>query len=451
MPETLNPQEERHLIGCVKQAVALVSDGLAPDAAIEKIARQERLTPGQIATVAHAYNTGQQLNQWQEGKNVLDKLAAFPLADPAAVTGAVYGTTPPAEKAAGVDLDYFLPPAEIRVAGPGREKVARAEPPPPPEVGPERRLTLALGVRDREKRAVAELGRRASAAEDALRARLADLVGHLKTASPRVPFAAVEHAAETYFGVRVRPLMDLTHARLHSREKRAANVAWDDPGFSKVAFAVDLSRPPYSLIAACIKAAEDVALARQALEAGRVKQAAATEEALRPFAAAQEPKQAAATDSVWSEKAAGILGTPAVGAFLGSMISRGTGVAGVPKSKDELVEDAWLDLEDPAHANELRKIRAHTMLNQLMTDPEDPISGHDPDRVLRAYNEISQGFPRLAENMATLRPILRKRLEGHPEPFEAKEMTDIEKGLRDTKTPTPNTSLLSDGPEKLLG
>src|ERR1019366_5993256 len=142
------------------------------------------------------------------------------------------------------------------------------------------------------------------------------------------------------------------------------------------------------------------------------------------------------------------LSGPAMGA-MGAVMGRTLGQT--PKTKDVLVEDAWMDFEDPEHQNELRKIRAHAMLNQLLTDPDDPISGHDHDRVLRAYNEINQVAPRIAENIATLRPHLRRRLEGHQEPFEVKELADTEKGLSQTKSPTPNTNLLNETPDKILG
>ena len=131
------------------------------------------------------------------------------------------------------------------------------------------------------------------------------------------------------------------------------------------------------------------------------------------------------------------------------MLARGIGE--YPKTKDDLIEDAWMDLEDPGHQNEIRKIKAQAMLNQLMTDPDDPISGYEPDKVLQAYNEIASMTPRIAEQPAALRPLLRRRLQGHQEPFEAKEMTDIEKGLSASRQGTPSTNLLSDSPEMLRG
>jgi hypothetical protein len=46
---------------------------------------------------------------------------------------------------------------------------------------------------------------------------------------------------------------------------------------------------------------------------------------------------------------------------------------------------------------------------------------------------------------------LRRALAGHTEPFEARELTDIEKGLAANKQTTPSTSLLTNAPDKLLG
>lgn len=152
--------------------------------------------------------------------------------------------------------------------------------------------------------------------------------------------------------------------------------------------------------------------------------------------------------TVLASEKRGFLGA-GIGTAIGSSLGRTMGTVG--KSKDDLVDDAWMGLEDPEHENELRKIKAHAMINQLMTDPDDPISAHDHDKVLTAYNEISSAAPRVAQNVAMLRPALRKRLEGHQEPFEAKELLDIEHGLSKTKLPTPNTSIMSDGPDKLLG
>lgn len=138
-------------------------------------------------------------------------------------------------------------------------------------------------------------------------------------------------------------------------------------------------------------------------------------------------------------------------ASAGAGVQMGRMMGNPVKDNTGLIEDKWMELEDPHHANELRKIKAHALITQLMTDPEDPISGHDPDMVLSAFNELSSASPRVADNIHTLRPALRRKLQGNQEPFEAKELLDIEKGLAATKLPTPNTSALGNAPDKLLG
>ena len=91
-------------------------------------------------------------------------------------------------------------------------------------------------------------------------------------------------------------------------------------------------------------------------------------------------------------------------------------------------------LGSPDHENELRKIRAQVMLAEMMSDSENPISGHDPEEVLAAYNDLAQLAPRIAEQPAAVQPLLAKRLAGNVEPFEVKEIGDIEKTLAATKS-----------------
>jgi hypothetical protein len=81
------------------------------------------------------------------------------------------------------------------------------------------------------------------------------------------------------------------------------------------------------------------------------------------------------------------------------------------------------------------------MLQGMMTDPDDPVSGHDPDQVLNAYNEIAQLAPHLAEQPAALRPALARRLQGGVQPFETKELADTEKSIVQSRRPPVALSL----------
>jgi hypothetical protein len=88
------------------------------------------------------------------------------------------------------------------------------------------------------------------------------------------------------------------------------------------------------------------------------------------------------------------------------------------------------EIDSAEHMTNLRKIKTQAMLNQFLTDSEDPISGYDPDRVMSAYNEIAAIAPRSAEHAGIMGPLLRRRLAGRVEPFEAGQLVETESGLR---------------------
>ena len=515
MSETISDTEEEDLVSATKKAVDLVESGLSPNDAIEKVARDRGYAAGRIRVISHAYNTGQQLAQWRGGGAILDKLASYPLADAEAVIGRIYGETKTAAVKVSSDYaspPTWLP--SPRKAGLEKAAAAlpvQVVPPPnPPD--PMTAVRARFNLVDRAKLASDDLSRRASAAADQVRTAVASLVGYFrKAAFDRRSFEEVEATARSYFGAAVTPLMDMVYVQAHMKglnEKRASNKT---PLLKQAA---DLTASPFSLIKLAMDQAVHCYKLREAHTVSVQQLAEAKENVSRPFAKAGAAKQQA-DSGLWSPAAAklfekkafgfgtevaaialgdiaahkathkpeedddpygdvseinrevdavrnaarirlpmqktanGILGAPAMGAALGTMLGRTVGT--VPQPKDDMVEDAWMDLEDPEHQNELRRIRAHALLTQLLTDPDEPISAHPPEKVMNAYNEIAQATPRVAENIATLRPILRKRLEGHPETFETREMIDLEKGIAGARNPTPNTNALSKTPEKLLG
>lgn len=519
MPDTVDSREEQQLLDAVKKANDLVGDGMSPNEAVEKVARDAGLGPGKIRLIGQAYNTGQQLAQFRTKQaSILDKLASFTLCDPEAVIDSIYNGPTPAEKAAAdrVDAAYGRRPvfahqvhaarektASYKLPGTGAEKQAAA---------PQPSIDKAYGNIGRAKQAYDESRRRAAAARDSVMTKVAHIVTYFrKQASTRLPFHHVEATALAYMGDGAKSLMDTVAQRLPFKEKRAADVTAGNYG------PVNLRAEPFTLISSALDTAlQAFQLAKQAEDA-KAAYLKAQEDQLRPFSVAADKAaqpEKSATDAIFGvgEKVAfgiipeigaiaagdilahkathgqenaedpyGDVGSlerelamirqqsqqaigmrrkpkmqkqafigPGLGAAIGSSIGRTMGT--VTKTRGDLVDDAWMGLEDPEHENELRKIKAHAMINQLLTDPDDPISGHDPDKVLAAYNEISQAAPRVAENAATLRPALRKRLMGHTEPFESKELLDIEHGLAKTKMPTPNTSILGgDTPDGLLG
>jgi hypothetical protein len=437
----IDSADEAKIVAAVKRAVSLVDSGMGPDDAVEKVARDDSLNPGLIRLVSHAYNTGRQTCQWQKHTGILDKLAHYPLADPEAVIGRLF---PSSEKtasdrtAADVSAEYGRAPSwhEDRA----RVKLAHAKIPEGPKVEPYartdrmRQLDVAYADVGRQKKAADEHRRQAVNHADAVRVKVAELADYFrKFASTRLPFAYVEGAARNFYGDAGRVLMDAVYAQARLKEKRASDG-------DVLTRPYDSDCHPVSLVGECVRLGQAHNRARQLQKEAEAAIDAVRKEAFLPFAEAGVARP---------QEKAGFFGAPAIGAAVGTMLSRGVGT--MPKSKDDLVEDAWLDLEDPDHANDLRRIRTHAMLNSMLTDPDDPISGHDPEKVLQTYNEIAQMSPRLADQPAALRPVLRRRLEGNVEPFEAKELADMEKAISASKTVTPSTSLLGESPDKLLG
>ena len=468
MVDTVDDREERELLDAVERATALVDAGEDPDVALEKVARQYGLGPGKIRLVAHGYNTGRQLSQWRDPgrSSVLDKLARFPLCDPEAVIARVHGpaavapasavrSVRQAADAGVVAADYDrpprldLPPARPSVkSAAARPAAGRAAATP---ADPDDAFDRSLGRVRKAAAAYEECRRAARAARDRVARAVDRVVAYFrKDARDRLSFPQVKAAAEAYFGGGVAALLDLvcTHLPRLTREKQAG----DGP--------VDLTAEPFVLLAEAVKAAAAAAdLSARATRLGddwqrtrseqfrrytpdwpRRRSWPVSDDAVKAAAvfAPSRPRRLAPC-SPYRRVHAGVEKTAIapviVGALAGPTVGRiFTTAEGTP---EERVESVVSRLGDPEHENELRKIRVRAALNQMMTDPDDPISSYDPHRVVQVYNEISQVAPRLAENVAALRPVLRKRLEGHTEPFEAKELVEMERTLADLRRPWP--------------
>lgn len=86
---------------------------------------------------------------------------------------------------------------------------------------------------------------------------------------------------------------------------------------------------------------------------------------------------------------------------------------------------------DPEHESELQSIKVKAMLNDMLSN--DPIlSSYQPHQVLEAYNNIAQLSPTMASQPAVMRGMLRRSLQqgGVVEPFEAEQMSNLERKLR---------------------
>lgn len=445
--QSLSKSDEQKLLDGVKQAVALVDDkGLTPDAALQKVAEDLQYSPGFLKAACNAFNTGRQLAQWNENDSVLDKLASFPLADYDNIHDKMWGKAQ--EKVAAVSFTqpkFLTYDEQFRQELLNRDlsaftKAASAE----PELSP---MAADEQADNRTKRAYAQYEYLNRLAEEARRektaaaSQLEKTVGQLedyfrKFAHDRLPLAHVQHAAATYYGTTGKALMHHIADQLPN-EKRASDYAAAWSGFQ---LAVDRTQEPYTLIEASIKRAAAYQKAADQLDEAQEKLAEA-KKAVAPFS---QPRFESSNGSPviltpsllpdTGEKEAGTGGLVSglLGGF-GMGAARSMGEHAISQS-DKKLNSMLNDLDDPNHLNEMRKIRAQTVLTQLMSDPENPISGYDPEEVLSAYNDMVKLSPRLADQPAAVGPLLNKRLSGNTEPFELGETLKLEQGLKQTQS-----------------
>ena len=289
-----------------------------------------------------------------------------------------------------------------------------------------KQVHAAWNIHARTKRASEDARVKQSAARDTLTMRLSVLTNYFKKfARDRLPFDVVDSAAHSYYGSNGTALMDIMADRFPT-EKRAADTKryWDKP----------LSRDaePFTYVQSAIKAAADFVTATT--ELGQAKQAQdEAKGALLPFVPAPtQPKSEKDTtfsisliDGGDGEKEAGLVPT----LLVGDKIHRSLGAEDAAEREVTSIVDK---LNSPDHNDELRKIRAQVMLAEMLGDSDNPISEYPPEEVISRYNELAQLAPRISEQSAAMQPLLAKRLAGQTEAFEIKEISDIEKGLKDT-------------------
>lgn len=483
--KSLNNNDEQKLLDGVRQAVRYVDDdNMSPNDALTKVSRDLSLLPGQTRAAVSAFNNGRQVAQWKANTPTLDKLAEFRLADYDTIHDAVWGGD---EKKAndgylslgdGVHEDYSSEPKWVDMRD--SHKLAALDIPVRTDITKEagdeldehtfkhnsdQRASSAWSAYDMARRTYEDHRSKHAAAQDLLGIRLNVLSNYFKKfAYDRLPFDVVDKATATYHGANGRALMDIVAERF-PKEKRAADTKrhWDDP--------INQDAEPFTFINNAVESAREVNATKVALDMS--KQALdEAKEILSPFS--QAPTQSTSRefspflidsgrgqDKVADEQPAGQMPRhdcnevhpdmkheewlessekkAAGGLLTGAIIGGGAKPAMEAligsEGRQRKVQDTEDKLSDPDHENDLRKIRAQVMLSEMMSDSENPISGHDPEEVMAAYNELAQLAPRIAEQPAAVQPLLAKRLAGNVEPFEVREIGDIEKSLASTSSP----------------
>ena len=437
--QALSKSDEQQLLDGVKMAVDLVDNqNMLPNDAMHKVAKHMQFSPGFLKAACNAFNTGRQLAQWNANDSVLDKLASFSLADYATVHDQIWGQK--VEKVASVS---FLPPIFDSYEEQARrqllqmdlttlEKSASVVEPHPLAAAEHATNKIAKSYSNFDycRRMAEEARREKSANEDRLNLKLHLLESYFrKFAQDRVPLAQVEHAVSICRGVVGKSLMDHVAGQF-TKEKRAADHKASWVGFQQEA---DWKKEPYTLIDATIKQAKDYYKASIELQKAEIKLAEAREitaSFYQPYSDS-EPHFPPHSNIMGEKRGGTASGMFASGAGFGLARNMAEGIGG---NHDKEVEKQMHYLDSPEHLNELRKIRAQTVLTQLMSDPDNPLSQYDPEDVLSKYNEMVQLSPRLADQSGGIGPLLNKRMIGNTEPFEVSELLKMEGSLKDTQS-----------------
>jgi hypothetical protein len=457
--ESLSKSDEQLLLNGVKTAVDLVDNhGMTPDEALQKVAQKYDYSPGFLKAACNAFNTGRQLAQWQANDSVLDKLASFPLADFEKISSKIWA---PKEKTA--QISYNRPEFNSYEKQARQELLSMNISSFTKQANELNQATIDSLAEERIKKAYDHLDYYRRLAEQArtektasatkLDASLGALKSYFsKSAYDRLPFAQVEQAVSAYYGKVGSSLMEHM-AEYFPKEKRAADQPKNWEGFYR---GVDRSKAPFNLIDAIIKQAENYQQTVTQLDVANMKVTRATAAVtklaadLEPAEGVKEPFNPSIIDD--SKNNDSIPDAPSLedemkkqtqkqsfaGAASAGSLALNLSLANnlgkyVSSDKDKNIQGEIEKLDSPEHVNELRKIKAQTLLTGLMSDPDNPLSKHDPEEVLSAYNQMVQLAPRLADQPAALGPLLNKRMVGNIEPFELLDTLKMEEAMRGTQ------------------
>lgn len=441
----MNKSDEDKLIQSVSFAATRVQQGDEPEDALFKAAREYSLQPGELRVVCNAFNTGRQNVQWGQRGDILDKLASTPLADYSVVFQRLWGRDDAVKVAFSrsttvqlqtygqqrIDLivngDYFPPAAPTTV-----EKVANVH---DERTAKFRNLHLLRQRVDRQRT-------EKSAAESRFNLHLHQLYSYFrKSATLRDSFSSVKAAAVAYRGNYCESLFNHIEDRVPAKFLRGGN--------QKVA--VDWSAEPFCYVDRLIEQAQTLAAAQECYEKLAAEYSELfndaheipAEQSAAEKLAAESPLDAEIELPEVQQKQSGVLTGMASAGTFGA--TKGL-VDSLSADESAKLEKYVSQLESPGHVDRLRSIRAQTLLAEMMSDPENPISAYDPSDVADAYNNIVQLSPRLADQPSVISSLLQKRLLGKTEPFELGETLKLESGLKQTQDATPSLELKGGGP-----
>lgn len=438
-PPPITKATEAKLLDALEKIGELVAAGKTPTEATTKVAAEQDISAGHVRLLAQAYNTGRTNAQRKSASSVLERAANFPLVDAAEVIHSLYPSQP---KTAGVRLHETAVSADY-----ARDPRTLLEPPLPEvnfvvkaastrEPSRDDQTETLLSASVTAKQAVEKRRQEAAEWEQKQAQALDDLVLYFRRLD-RIPYQAVRKQAEAMLGREGTAVLD-----------KAAGV-W--PHMTKQAGTVDTvnwQAAPYSLITKYLQAArlcKEARAAQHKLEdqlGTGIMQAAGK---LFPKSAAKNYDQSllAGTPVRTKQSFAGlgqVLQAVGMSTAGKALMERGIGAA--PKSTVSLRDETLQDISDPLHEAKVDNARRQFLLSNLLAN--DPVlSGHDPEEVIDAYNQVTQLAPSASTQPMLVRALLRRHLaQGQIDTHDVDQLSGIESRLREQQAlPDPRRIL----------
>lgn len=428
MTKPLSKQAQANLL----TAVDAICDGVANSGAdaeslLQAAAKQAEdagFGPDMIRLMCHGWNNGAVTSRRETSSGILQKTAAFPILDPEQVIQRVFGA---AAKVATDDLDaaYLRPPRR-----PERPKVAESSGSSSREKTASADSELAFR---RQYSAATRLNEEIKTARQAykqslqlLQHKVASIAEYFQRDRGREwLFDEVAYAAKSHLGSLAEPVMQAA-ADLNNYTVKSANL--------RPRRAIDWNSRPFCWVVDAVKLAPEVnAKYSEYISVGMTNRYKIAQ--LMDRVTASPPTPATTVfdrpdNTPFVEKLAFLSGGLSDVAVLGDLINEARGPA---PTRDAMVGGALAALNDPAHDEKLRQIRARGMLFDLLNHDEI-LASYNPSEVLKAYNNLSTLAPRASQQPVIANSVLRRwATQGGVEPFEAKEINDLEKGLKQTQ------------------
>lgn len=449
---------ERRLQDAVGTVADLAEAGMDPTDAAVKVASAFRLLPDQLALVCTAYNTGVHASLRKSAGGPSSRASTAPLVDALAAASRSFGAVKTSEAhqpRPAVRHQFVGDPtktASRSVAVPGAMsavilKTAQAPRPAPDVTAAERKKTASAAdeCRLRAERSFAQLTHKIAELATYFRRQdfhvgWEDAWGDSVARHGKVASALFAAAQSLYPDV------------IRAVTTRPAYVAYD--------------RAPYSIVSDCVKLAFECVDHVDGYVDHQVR--------LDQLSPAPDPEEGFSDVLKTASKGGGNQGTAAsppsppppsptppkktnepekgTGGVLSTFAKawnqpaeRIDGVKKLDEGKKQKMYDSTVRaLVDPYAMADQRAQQTQTMLTTVIgSDPV--ISSHHPSKVLAHYNEMAQLAPRLMENPAAVRAMLRQRLEsgaGGIDPFQIEQLLKAENEVRKRDDPAYGKGVL---------